>query len=61
MSYIYFFIYIITGEESLWIRDAIEKNQEEEEKPEDVEREIEVFLLEFPEEERSIIKQLCLS
>jgi hypothetical protein len=46
--------------ESLWLRDAIEKNEEEKEKEEDVQREIENFLLEFPEEERHVIRKLCL-
>ena len=56
MNYIYFFTYILTG-----ISFFPEEQVEEEEKPEDVEREIELFLLEFPEEERSIIRKLCLS
>ena len=61
MTMIYFFIYIITGQESLWLRDYIEKNEDEEqEKEEDVQREIEEFLLEFPEEERHVIRRLCL-
>jgi hypothetical protein len=60
MAILHFFIYIITGEESLWLRDAIEKNEEEKEKEEDVQREIENFLLEFPEEERHVIRKLCL-
>ena len=61
MTILYFFAYIITGNENLWLRAAIENDQEEEEKPEDVQREIEEFLLEFPEEERSTIRRLCLS
>ena len=57
MNYIYFFIYVLTGI-SFFPEEQVE---EEEEKPEDVQREIELFLLEFPEEERSTIRKLCLS
>ena len=56
MNYVYFFIYILTD-----ISFFPEQVEEEEEKPEDVEKEIERFLLEFPPEERSIIRKLCLS